>query len=251
MADEKDYFSKFENKYILKGEILVLTALHIGVSVEDENSDAPFIKTSKVGSYYIPGSSFRGYLRNKIERYLNSENSFKIKYKDNNDLKELSENDVKNLFGYTDDKTSLSSRVHIQDMRILTDNENNDDSMNSVTTVVRDGIKINKETGIVEDGAKFNFEVITIGNIFEFVIELENIKDYELDLILLGLNDIRSENGDLIGGKISRGIGRCRLENLEIEYVDSNDKELLKEYIFKNKLNKLKSIEIKNIFLGE
>lgn len=240
-------FDKFKNKYILKGELVVLTALHIGSGVEDENSDSPFVKTSKEGSYYIPGSSFRGYFRTKLEKYLNEENNFKIKYKDKN----LNETDIKNLFGYTENDDALSGRIYIQDMKILTDNLQEDNTMQSVTTVVRNGIKINRDTGITEDGAKFDFEVITIGNVFDFKIELENIEEYELDLVILGLNDIRSEHGDLLGGKISRGIGRCKLENLEIEYVESSDKESLKKYIFENKLKKLNDITIKNLSLGD
>lgn len=56
---------KFENKYEINGELLVMTALHIVGSGLMIKSDSPFIKLSKNGSYYIPWSSFRGYLRTK------------------------------------------------------------------------------------------------------------------------------------------------------------------------------------------
>lgn len=68
---------KFENKYEINGELLVMTALHIGSGLDDAASDSPFIKLSKNGSYYIPWSSFRGYLRTKMERYV-SENEYNI-----------------------------------------------------------------------------------------------------------------------------------------------------------------------------
>ena len=40
-------FSIFNNKYIIKGRLKVLTALHIGSGVEEDGHDAPFIKILK------------------------------------------------------------------------------------------------------------------------------------------------------------------------------------------------------------
>ena len=60
-------FSVFKNKYFIEGELVVLTALHIGSGKEEAEHDAPFMKED--GNFYIPGSSFRGYLRTKLEGY--------------------------------------------------------------------------------------------------------------------------------------------------------------------------------------
>lgn len=254
-------FSTFKNKYILTGKIVVLNALHIGSGKETDDRDAPFISLDDDKKFYIPGSTFRGYLSTKLERFLDSGNGFKIK----NNGEELNEADVKLIFGYTnldkletkindkdneedrklkennrkiqdriirklnaknlDEVKSLAGRIHISDMPVLKD----------VKYVTRDGIKIDRNTGATEKRAKFDYDVVPAGTEFDLNIELENIEDYQLDLIGLALNDILKDNGDLFGGKTSRGIGKCRLKDLRMKYVTSDDKEKLKKYIFEGK----------------
>ena len=266
-------FSTFKNKYILTGKIVVLNALHIGSGKEKDDRDAPFISLDDNKNFYIPGSTFRGYLSTKLERFLDSTNGFKIK----NNGEELNEADVKLIFGYTNldkletkindkdneedrklkennrkiqdrivakflnkevknlkdeefkenlkDLKSLAGRIHISDMPVLKD----------VDYVTRDGIKIDRNTGATEKGAKFDYDVVPAGTEFELNIELENIENYQLDLIGLALNDILKDNGDLFGGKTSRGIGKCKLKDLKMKYVTSDDKEKLKKYIFEGK----------------
>lgn len=254
-------FSTFKNKYILTGKIVVLNALHIGSGKETDDRDAPFISLDDNKNFYIPGSTFRGYLSTKLERFLDSGNGFKIK----NNGEELNEADVKLIFGYTnldkletkindkdneedrklkennrkiqdriirklnaknlDEVKSLAGRIHVSDMPVLKD----------VKYLTRDGIKIDRNTGATEKRAKFDYDVVPAGTEFELNIELENIENYQLDLIGLALNDILKDNGDLFGGKTSRGIGKCRLKDLKMKYVTSDDKEKLKKYIFEGK----------------
>ena len=254
-------FSTFKNKYILTGKIVVLNALHIGSGREKDDRDAPFISLDDDKNFYIPGSTFRGYLSTKLERFLDSGNGFKIK----NNGEELNEADVKLIFGYTnldkletkindkdneedrkikennrkiqdriirklnaknlDEVKSLAGRIHVSDMPVLKD----------VKYVTRDGIKIDRNTGATEKRGKFDYDVVPAGTEFDLNIELENIENYQLDLIGLALNDILKDNGDLFGGKTSRGIGKCRLKDLKMKYVTSEDKEKLKKYIFEGK----------------
>lgn len=254
-------FSTFKNKYILTGKIVVLNALHIGSGKETDDRDAPFISLDDDKKFYIPGSTFRGYLSTKLERFLDSGNGFKIK----NNGEELNEADVKLIFGYTnldkletkindkdneedrklkennrkiqdriirklnaknlDEVKSLAGRIHVSDMPVLKD----------VKYLTRDGIKIDRNTGATEKRAKFDYDVVPAGTEFDLNIELENIENYQLDLIGLALNDILKDNGDLFGGKTSRGIGKCRLKDLRMKYVTSDDKEKLKKYIFEGK----------------
>ena len=72
-------FSIFKNRYRISGNLEVLTALHIGSGIEENGFDAPFITVdgdSKNKNFYIPGSSFRGYLSTKLERLVNKDNNF-------------------------------------------------------------------------------------------------------------------------------------------------------------------------------
>ena len=237
-------FSVFKNKYFIEGDLVVLTALHIGSGKEEAEHDAPFM--SEDGNFYIPGSSFRGYLRTKLERFLLDENNYKFKDKKTQDILNMA--DVLLLLGYTnlfaEDKnvneienrleeklrfkkeerknfSSMAGRIHIADMPITSD----------VHSVRRDGIKISRDTGATEAGAKFDYDIIPAGSKFKFTIELDNIEEYQLDLIALALKDIY-DDGDLFGGKLSRGIGKCQLKDIKIQYVDKNN---LKKYIFEKK----------------
>ena len=249
-------FSIFKNRYRISGNLEVLTALHIGSGVEENGFDAPFITIdgdSKNKNFYIPGSSFRGYLSTKLERLLNKDNSFKLI--DRKTGEELNEADVKLIFGYTnlqkednnikerilkklaydknneDDKEenyySMAGRIHISDMLIISD----------VKSIKRDGIKIDKETGATKNGWKFDYNVIPLCSKFKFEMELDNVEEYQLDLIKLALKDIRK--GDLFGGKLSRGIGKCKLNIEKIEYVEKAD---IEDYLFKN-LMRTKDVE--------
>lgn len=251
-------FSIFKNKYKFSGNLVVLTALHIGSGIEENGLDAPFITIdgdSKNKNFYIPGSSFRGYLSTKLERLLAHENGFK--FLDKGTKEELNEADAKLIFGYTnlqkenesiknrilkklnynkEDKKdkeenyySMSGRIHISDMLIVSD----------VDSIKRDGIKIDRETGATETGGKFDYNVIPLGAKFKFEMELDNVEEYQLDLIKLALKDILEE--DLFGGKLSRGIGKCKLVIDSIEYVDDKNKEDIKNFIFEKKMKKISS----------
>lgn len=243
-------FSIFKNKYRISGNLEVLTALHIGSGVEENGMDAPFITidgNSKNKNFYIPGSSFRGYLSTKLEGLLAKENGFK--FVDKETKEELNEADVKLIFGYTNlqkednyikekilkklayDKNnetdkeenyySMAGRIHISDMLINSD----------VDSIKRDGIKIDRETGATETGAKFDYNVIPLGTFFKFEMELDNVEEYQLDLIKLALKDILEE--DLFGGKLSRGIGKCKLNIEKIEFVDKTN---IQDYLFKKSM---------------
>ena len=283
-------FSVFNNKYIIKGKLKVLTALHIGSGVEENGHDAPFITIEKKYSknkegnpkgeyFYIPGSSFRGYLSTKLERLLAEENNYRFIA----DKGELNEGDVKLIFGYTNllrkekvnsdenkkiekfieeervirrvlkefleedriekilkDKealeeakkySSMSGKIHISDMKILSKFDK---------SIKRDGIKIDRNTGATERGGKFDYDILPPGTEFEFIMELDNIEDYQLDLIKVALIDILEE-GDLFGGKISRGIGKCKLTLEKVKFIDAKNKEDLKNYILKKEMKKLES----------
>ena len=242
-------FSIFKNKYFIEGDLIVLTALHIGSGKEEGEHDAPFMNED--GNFYIPGSSFRGYMRTKLERFLLDENNFKFKDKKTQDMLNMA--DVLLLFGYTnlftekenineiEDRlekklnfekeerknfSSMAGRIHITDMPIISD----------IDSIRRDGIKIDRNTGATEASAKFDYDIIPAGSKFKFTIEVENIEPYQLDLIALALKDIYDE-GDLFGGKLSRGIGKCQLEISKIQYIDKNN---VKNYIFKKEKSNMK-----------
>ncbi|MGL4997820.1 MAG: type III CRISPR-associated RAMP protein Csx7 [Cetobacterium sp.] len=249
-------FQNFKNRYIIKGELVIETALHIGSGIESDGKDAPFIKTGENG-YYIPGSTMRGYLRAKLERFLNEGNDIGLSYNG----EKLNSGDVMLLFGYTNitnysksiqerilsffpEETeesiknikNLAGRIHIGDMPVITE----------TYEITRDGIKIDEETGTVATGAKFDYNVLPAGTKFSFELVGENLEDYQLDLLKLALMDI--EKGDIFGGKTSRGIGKCQLKLKDkIDYVKKENRKELENYIFKGEMAKVDSKEILKI----
>ena len=271
-------FLEFKNKYIISGKLNVETALHISSGIEEGEKDAPFITVdnkSENKKFYIPGSSFRGYLRSQLERLLSKENKF-IFFIDKNENKTLNEGEVKLIFGYTNllktekkdgkdkyvededvirrvleeflennmidrilkDKakkdeeaqkegkkySSMAGKIHISDMEVIDD----------IDSVQRDGIEIDRETGATKRGGKFNYDIIPAKTKFKFEMELDNIEEHQLDLIKLALINIRE--GDLFGGKLARGIGKCKLEIDKIEYVDITN---IEDYILRNEKKSL------------
>lgn len=242
-------YKEFKNKYVIKGKLIVITGLHIGGGIIEGDNDAPFIK-NRSGEYYIPGSSFKGYLRSKVEGFLVGE-PFGLHL--NGDI--LNEADVLAIFGYTklekekDEKIkqrlkkllgdidNFKSKIYIPDLIISSENK--------VKKSTRDGIRISRETGAVVKSAKFNYDILEKDTTFEFEMILENIEDYQIELIMLGLRDIMSE--DLFGGKLSSGIGKCKLKLTECNYIDVDDKKALEKYIFDNKLQKKNIEELKKI----
>ena len=234
-------FSKFKNRYIITGELMVENALHIGSGEVEGDKDAPFVKRGVSGDnndFYIPGSSFRGYLRSKLEGLINL--GLEV------DGKPLSELHIMALFGYTNltneegqkemqnilgtkshkNLKSAMGRIHVADMPIHKEKKE----------VTRDGIKIDRNTGTTEDGAKFDYNVLSEGAKFKFTMTLENMEKYELDLLRIALQFMR--DGDIFGGKTSRGIGKCQLELKEAKYVEEN---AIKDFVLNGKMQESKT----------
>ncbi|WP_156298864.1 RAMP superfamily CRISPR-associated protein [Streptobacillus canis] len=255
-------FNKFVNKYIINGYLFVYNGLHVGMGTDGSEKDSPFFNVN--GEYQIPGSSFRGYLRSKIEKilynFIENEKDDEIRNEkflfyinDEKKEKKYSKDTIDIIFGTVEGEKIQAGRIFIPDLPMIKSRNKKDDEKNK--TQNRDGIMIDKETGLAKDGAKFDYEVVTRGNIFEFKMILENVEEEEIALILLGLSEIMSDEGDLFGGKLSRGIGRCKLVIDNYKYVDEKSIEnyILKgEYIEKKKadFDKLVLEKRKNMSIG-
>ena len=106
----------------------------------------------------------------------------------------------------------LASRLYFQDAMLI-----NRDKLPRLTEV-RDGVGIDRDLGSAKPKIKFDFEVVPAGASFRIRIVAENVEEWEVGLLLLPLKAM--ERGELpIGGKISRGLGWGRLENLEIRRI--------------------------------
>ncbi|WP_333380462.1 type III CRISPR-associated RAMP protein Csx7 [Microcoleus sp. B4-D4] len=240
-------FDTFKNRLEITGKLTTITALRIsaGRSTEPIGSDLPVIKDA-LGQPLIPGSSFKGALRSRLESFLrgidpnlaedpanytsstrnNQVKDLKVKYK-NDDL-----NLTQELLDLTDDIGSLfgtpwiASKFQVRDLTVQPDAWFGQYQE-------RDGVAIDRDTETAADGKLYDFQVVPAGTPFDFKAVVENAKPCELGLLTIGLHQFETEQIPLGGGR-SRGLGVVKLEIDKMRWVDVEDHpEFLLEYLKK------------------
>jgi CRISPR-associated RAMP protein (TIGR02581 family) len=240
-------FDTFKNRLEITGTLTTVTALRIsaGRSTEPIGSDLPVIKDA-LGRPLIPGSSFKGALRSRLESFLrgidpnlaedpanytsstrnNQVKAFKEKYK-NNDLILTQE-----LIGITDDIGSLfgtpwmASKFQVRDLTVQPDAWFGQYQE-------RDGVAIDRDTETAADGKLYDYQVVPAATPFDFKAVVENAHDWELGLLMIGLHQFETEQIPLGGGR-SRGLGVVKLEIDKMRWIDvENQPKFLLEYLQK------------------
>lgn len=205
-------FSKFQNKYIIEGTLSVYS-LHIGKYRTEENFDSPTIKYLN-NIAYIPGSNFRERFQYKLKTLVN----LGLTLED----RKLHILDIKEIFGdiNTGRKSNyMRGKIYIEDLIIEP----------NIKKPIRDGITLNRHTGITKQSNKFDYNIIENAT-FKLNIILENLEDYEVDLINIGLNLMKD---DMFGQKTTSRIGRCKLSIDRVKYIT---KDTLNDYLFHGKM---------------
>jgi CRISPR-associated RAMP protein (TIGR02581 family) len=250
-------FDTFKNRLELTGTLRTVTALRIsaGRSTEPIGSDLPVIKDA-LGRPLIPGASFKGALRSRLESFLrgivgsdrklvanpavNDEwsltaielSEFKEKILKNVKQEEkedrlndfiLSNTDlVSHLFG----SPWIASKFQVRDLTVLPDAWFGQYQE-------RDGVAIDRDTETAADGKLYDFQVVPAGTPFEFKAVVENADPWELGLLMIGLHQFETEQIPLGGGR-SRGLGVVKLEIDKMRWVDVEDHpEFLLQYLKK------------------
>lgn len=240
-------FDTFKNRLEITGKLTTITALRIsaGRSTEPIGSDLPVIKDG-LGRPLIPGSSFKGALRSRLESFLrgidpnlaedpanytsstrnNQVKDLKVKYK-NDDLnltQELLEltDDIGSLFG----TPWIASKFQVRDLTVQADAWFGQYQE-------RDGVAIDRDTETAADGKLYDYQVVPAATPFDFKAVVENAHDWELGLLMIGLHQFETEQIPLGGGR-SRGLGVVKLEIDKMRWVDVEDHpEFLLEYLKK------------------
>jgi CRISPR/Cas system CSM-associated protein Csm3 (group 7 of RAMP superfamily) len=95
---------------------------------------------------------------------------------------------------------------------------------------VRDGVGIDRDRGKAVDGVKFDYEVVPSETAFSFALTVENPDPVELGLLAAGIREM--QHGHVpVGGKTTRGLGSCQLENLQVYEADFESSEGLSDYL--------------------
>ncbi|MBT9140012.1 MAG: hypothetical protein DDT30_00584 [Dehalococcoidia bacterium] len=215
-------YDTFQRRVIFKGIVRTLTGLHIGVGRGTGlgGTDMSVVKDF-LGRPFIPGSSFKGVLRSNIESFLRAlpekgaELACEAATKSciSKDLKKKLMNskdpdnelwnkscEVCRLFG----SNWIASKVSVADMPVA------DDFFRPEWIAVRDGVVIDRETETAAGKLKYDFEAVPAQTCFAFELLVENPEDYQLGLLLLGL-DFFNQGLARLGGITSRGLGRVEI----------------------------------------
>ncbi|MDX2240620.1 MAG: CRISPR-associated RAMP protein Csx7 [Leptolyngbyaceae cyanobacterium bins.302] len=241
-------FDTFKNRLELKGVLTTVTALRIsqGRSMEPIGSDLPVVKDA-LGRPLIPGSSFKGALRSRLESFLRGilgsnrelvsnpaiEEEWSITSNELRDLKNQFSNDValtNTILAKTDLVSQLfgspwlSSKLQIQDLNVVEDAWFGQYQE-------RDGVAIDRDTETAADGKLYDFQVVPAGTSFHFRAIVENAEEWELGLLMIGLHQFETEQIPLGGGR-SRGLGVVRLNVDRAQWFDTeNNPERLLGYL--------------------
>lgn len=239
-------FEIFKNRLEITGTLTTVTALRIsaGRSTEPIGSDLPVIKDA-FGRPLIPGASFKGALRSRLESFLrgivgsdrklvanpavNDEWSLtatelsEFKEKTLKNVKQEEKEDRLNDFILTNtDLIShlfgspwIASKFQVRDLAVLPENwfEQYQE---------RDGVAIDRDTETSADGKLYDYQVVPAGTPFEFKAVVENAEEWELGLLMIGLHQFETEQIPLGGGR-SRGLGIVKLEIDKMNWIDVNN----------------------------
>lgn len=243
-------FDTFKNRLELTGTLTTITALRIsaGRSTEPIGSDLPVIKDA-FGRPLIPGSSFKGALRARLESFLRGivgnnrklvanpavEEEWSLTSQEMKQLREKFSDDsiltteilkqtdlVSQLFG----SPWVASKFQVRDLTV-----NPDFWFGQYQE--RDGVCIDRDTETAAEGKLYDFQVVPAGTQFEFKAIVENAEPWELGLLMVGLHQFETEQIPLGGGR-SRGLGVVKLKIAEMKWIDvDGEPEKLLDYMKK------------------
>ena len=246
-------FDTFKNRLELTGTLTTVTALRIsaGRSTEPIGSDLPVIKDA-LGRPLIPGASFKGALRSRLESFLrgispdlaanpaieaewpitnerlNGRNGIKAEVEE--ELKHYPEKErtgrrdrllTEKMVSETDLVSLLfgspwiASKFQVRDLTVLPEYWFGQYQE-------RDGVAIDRDTETAADGKLYDFQVVPAGTPFEFKAVVENAEPWELGLLMIGLHQFETEQIPLGGGR-SRGLGVVKLEVSQMQWFDTED----------------------------
>ena len=244
-------FDTFKNRLEITGTLTTITALRIsqGRSTEPIGSDLPVIKDA-LNRPLIPGSSFKGALRSRLESFLRGIVGNNRKLVANPAIEEewsLTSQEIKQLKeNFTDDLALTEEIIKQTDLVSLLFGSPwiaSKFQVRDLTVVAeywfgqyqeRDGVSIDRDTETAADGKLYDFQVVPAGTVFDFKAVVENAEPWELGLLTIGLHQFETEQIPL-GGGVSRGLGVVKLDIKEMNWFDYPPErpELLLDYLKK------------------
>ncbi len=264
---------ELRNRYRFEGRLVMQTALHIGggkASLSPSNSPVVLTPT---GHPFIPGSSFKGALRSTVEKLVPGlptsaklSSCALIELPEEQQIAETQQKSehtscptvrqrgIRNIrreweqrgkdyelenyeFPYLCNTCWLfgspfaAARVNVNDLYLVSDEWEGG-------IQVRDGVAIDRDSETAKGGLKYDFEVVPASATFKLRIVLENATKQDLQLISVGLSEFVHGFG-MIGGKRSRGLGACELQDLAVSSLELTGIGISREESYKRLQNYL------------
>ncbi|WP_298820649.1 type III CRISPR-associated RAMP protein Csx7 [Chloroflexus sp.] len=215
-------FAALRNRLTVRGDLVSLTGLRIGAGRETNiiGNDLPVIRDA-LGRPFIPGSSLKGSFRAQLEGLIRSVTEHQVRDFDaiekqmRNGIADLPEEDIwrhSTMIELTFGAPWLAGRLLFKDALVRSDFWFNQFE-------VRNGVALNRDTETIEQGLLYDYEVVPAGTRFDFELVLENGADWQLGMVILGLQPwLRGEIQ--IGGFRSRGLGYVKLEQVSYTFAE-------------------------------
>lgn len=220
------------------GRLRMTSALHVGSGDAGAASVDDRVLRHPGGRPFIPGSSLKGALRSHLERVTgalaraagkeNGDSVFSCRLyeqgettcptpgwiDEGKDATQATEDDFEalchtcTLFG----SPILAGKIALPDLDVL-------DETYAGRVEVRDGVGVNRDRGKAQDGILFDYEVVPSGTAFAFELSADSPDDDELALLSVAVRELQRGNVR-VGGKTTRGLGACALEDVTIYDAD-------------------------------
>ena len=176
-------------KMRLTGILKTLTPLSIGATKETNSEDISVMRNG-ADEIYIPGTSIAGAIRTQIE--------------DHN----------LDFWGSSEDNGAASLVTFF------------DAVLEKGSTEIRDGVGIDRVEGRAASSVKFDREMVCAGTKFSFAVEVEILSDNDpAEKLLQNLRWLLESGRLRLGGAVSRGLGKVKLIDGNVETLPLNNKE--------------------------
>lgn len=268
MASERHTWPlQMSRRVEITGRLRMLSGLHVGGGVgETSITDAGVVRHAD-GRPYIPGSSMKGALRSHLERlcqtplFVEAGVTSCLLYppddeepdwtpsalncptlghvRSNLQKKDVDAPDPTDVSEWSEGRTDeflselcctctlfgspyLAGKIRVPDLEV-------DERTFSGEVEIRDGVGIDRDRGRAVDQVKFDYEVVPSDTVFDLTLAVDSPAPEELALLAAAVREL--QRGKVpIGGKTSRGLGRCQLESVEIQDARLDSMERAEAY---------------------
>jgi len=216
-------FDRLENRYRIEADLEARTAFRIGRGREHDavSTDLPLLKGAG-DRLFVPGSTWKGVVRSAAEQLLRGmappeawKQAACDPFGDSCEPAESrAERDALERASSADRIAAMRARAVRYCRACATFGAQGlashvrfaDTPVRGATTLVRDGVGMDRDLARAADGLKYDFEVVEPGATLTLTVELENVRDWQVGLVLAVLDDL-AQGFVRVGGFTSRGLG--------------------------------------------